>query len=466
MAKSPQSHLKLSRYNYYLKAPKNHVLVYNSLSTASVVMTRGEWNRVKAIHRGMIPRKIQPYIETLLRFQILVDAELDELARFDTMHRMARFGDGVLTLTIAPTMACNFMCDYCYQSHDRDSRRMDKKTRDALLAWIEPQLANLKYLSVAWYGGEPTLAWEVIRDLTNRIRERCDEHGVKTSFSMVTNGYALTASKCKELDALGIRSLQITLDGPGPVHDTRRFTRGGRPSYEKILKNIAGVIQHSSARINIRVNVDQRNQNVIDALVTDLSERDLTLDNRCGLYFAPVDDCSPETKGVQHLIMQKKEFYHLENELHRMSRSKRLSGERYPGRSSHGGCAAVSKNGWVVLPDGDIHRCWNDVSNPECRVGSLFSHDRRSRDEVNNIQWLSWEYEEMCRNCKALPLCVGGCPYKDIRPDIFGKPGKLKCRRYLYNIRDNLRDYAELRQYAMNTVPVGASEPVGDTESG
>lgn len=437
--------LKLSRYNFYIRAPKEHVLIYNALSSATVVVDPDEWRTLKTIHRGSPPPD-EKFLETVLRFRMLIDDRVDEYRVFRTMHHMARFSDESMTITIAPTMACNFLCDYCFQSHARSSKKMDEKVRDAVVELIRGRAKTLKSLGICWYGGEPVLAWGVIRDLTCRVREICEEHLVALSAMMVTNGYALTIPKIKEFDALSIGSVQITLDGPAAIHDERRYTRGKGPTYATIIRNIKNVIRYSSARVAIRVNIDQRNQSQIDELMGDLAGQGINLNNRCGVYFAPVDDCSPETDGVQQFMMKRKEYYSLEDRLYRDGLSNNVAAERYPAAGGFGNCAAVRKNGIVILPDGDLHKCWNEVSFKERRVGNLL--ERRVIPDSNMQQWMSWEYPEMCNDCKVLPLCVGSCPLKDVRKEDYGGDiGNARCRNHRYNIRDNLRAFAERRKY-------------------
>ena len=66
-------------------------------------------------------------------------------------------------------------------------------------------------------------------------------------------------------------------------------------------------------------------------------------------------------------------------------------------------------------------------------------------------KWLSWEFADMCRDCKVLPLCVGSCPLKDVRSEDYGGDiGEARCRNYRYNIRDNLRAFAERRNYGLD----------------
>lgn len=50
---------------------------------------------------------------------MLVEDDKDEFAELLIRNKIERFADSNLTLTIAPTMACNFCCPYCYEKGER-----------------------------------------------------------------------------------------------------------------------------------------------------------------------------------------------------------------------------------------------------------------------------------------------------------------------------------------------------------
>lgn len=64
---------------------------------------------------------------------------------------------------------------------------------------------------------------------------------------MVTNGYLLTDDKARMLRELGIRHLQITLDGSKKTHDSRRFLLGGKPTYDTIINNLENLLKVDEA---------------------------------------------------------------------------------------------------------------------------------------------------------------------------------------------------------------------------
>jgi uncharacterized protein len=96
-------------------------------------------------------------------------------------------------------------------------------------------------------------------------------------------------------------------------------------------------------------------------------------------------------------------------------------------------CAAVSPNGFVILPNGDVHKCWNTVSYPDERIGSIDDIDGADSSE-NQKRWLGHDLAALpeCEECPVLVNCAGGCANMSME-------GLMKpCRSLKHNISDRL----------------------------
>lgn len=456
----------LSRYNHYMRARDDQVLVFNAVSRVTVVLEPEEWRRLKIVHRTGAADPDEDWMLQLRRARMLVPSELDELAIFQTMHRQARFGDHSLTLTIAPTLSCNFGCDYCYQTHNKPLGRMSEEVQDAFIEWIKGYAPSVKNVGVAWYGGEPTMAWGVIKSLTERMLEICEEHKLGYSAMMVSNGFALDEAKAKDLDSLKITNVQITFDGPKDVHDGRRHLLNKKPTFDRILQNIQRAVEVSKTSFNIRVNIDSRNRDRIEELIATLGESRVNLDNRCSTYYAPVEGLTEETVGVEGHLMQRKEYARLETRLYDAAQKGKVSGIPYPGGWNPGNCGAVKKNGWVVVPNGDLHKCWDEVNYAGRRVGSLLEMNKSDPPNGNLQRWMSWEFKGPCLGCSVLPLCVGGCPLKTVRRMDVAEINRVPCLSYRFEVRERLRRYAASKGEMRGPSEYRADVPISEAECG
>ena len=103
--------MKLSRYNIEKKEDKS-CLIYNTVTSAILELDTDYEKSYYEMKEGKKCSK--PDLESaLLEGGMLVEDDKDEFAELLIRNKIERFADSNLTLTIAPTMACNFCCPYC-----------------------------------------------------------------------------------------------------------------------------------------------------------------------------------------------------------------------------------------------------------------------------------------------------------------------------------------------------------------
>ena len=96
---------------------------------------------------------------------VIIPEEFDEMDYFREQHEQAKYvPTGLLSLTICPTLNCNFRCSYCYQDHPAGI--MNHETQDRIVAYLKQCSPPLEKLFVTWFGGEALLELPVIERLT------------------------------------------------------------------------------------------------------------------------------------------------------------------------------------------------------------------------------------------------------------------------------------------------------------
>ena len=110
-----------------------------------------------------------PIIDRLSRRGVVVN--FDELAAVETLGRAACAAPGIVSLTICPTMGCNFDCPYCFENHR--AGKMSREVQDDVVALAERMLeaSGVRRLAVTWFGGEPLLFPDVIESLSGENYE-------------------------------------------------------------------------------------------------------------------------------------------------------------------------------------------------------------------------------------------------------------------------------------------------------
>ena len=391
------------------------------------------------IRRGATIEETDASLKDLINGGFAFPGYVDEVAVLDQQYRKHRFDRSTMILTIAPTVGCNFGCDYCFQGEKKNDESMSRDIQDRIVGLVKRVSPGLKRLHVAWYGGEPLLRLKIIENLSDHFISFCDSHAIQYDSMIVTNGYLLRPSVARSLHVHRVKTVQITLDGQQIYHDSRRPLLSGGPTFDHIVKNIKSVVDEVPINFSIRVNIDSRNVAGIHGLIENLAEMGLGNKRNFKLYFAPIEATTEACHSIAGACMPKGEYGTLEADLYRLGFESGLTVLPYPPRF-RGSCGAVRPTGLVLLPNGDIHKCWHAATIRERRVGTLFDLDALNQDQLLR-EWLLWNPFEIsdCRKCKILPNCAGGCGYKFLySEDAKGEGATLPCISWKYNINEML----------------------------
>ena len=109
-------HLKESAYNFiYDDLGKDQIVFYNSRTGALAVVHEDQYKQYKGFQEKGKEIEDAEFLKNLLKCGYLLPAEVDEKFLIKTNMMQGRYNKNLLSLTIAPTMACNFRCIYCFE---------------------------------------------------------------------------------------------------------------------------------------------------------------------------------------------------------------------------------------------------------------------------------------------------------------------------------------------------------------
>jgi uncharacterized protein len=424
--------MKASSYNVILPLDAEQAyLAFNCASCGLAVLNADTAPIFQALLEGNLLDVKTPanLVEEMRRGAFLIDDEIDEVARLEAIHWASRFQTNTLSLTIAPTLACNLRCLYCYEQDVRRGGRMSAETEQQIVDFCQANDRTLRHLSVVWYGGEPLLAKGIILHLARRFREMMDRREGTYTSSMVSNGYLLDRATALELREHGVEFVQVTLDGPPAVHDSRRPRVGGRGSFETILHNLTEIVD--LLRVVIRVNVDQTNQEMVPGLLDILEAEGLK--HKLGIYFAQLEAYEASHKAVAKRCFSDQSFSRVETQLYQLALERGWQIGKYP-QPMATYCGATRLNAFVIDPWGNLYKCWNTIGDERRRVGHVSQVVTLNAEHVRWLVTSPFKYET-CRRCPILPICMGGCPYNTLVENVENVP---RCERWRYNLRDIL----------------------------
>jgi uncharacterized protein len=428
--------MKRSQYALLFDIEDGKALLFCAANGALAELDADSHRRIRRLlsgHHSPLSPDDQPLWNSLVENGFLVEETLDELSALEHTSHTDRDAGQCLSLTVAPTLACNFACDYCFESHS--ATHMTRETEQALLDFTGRQLTDKNSLLITWFGGEPTLCLAAIERLQNGFSALATRYKVTLDpASIITNGYLLNRPTALRLRNLGITTAQVTLDGPRELHDTRRKLRNGRGTFDRIIDNIAQSCDILD--IVVRINVDKTNIESAVEVVQCLRER--SLDTRVNLHFAQVTASGAACGSIRDRCFTDYEFSHRLVQLYQRLFTLGIRIMDYPEVFAGGHCGAVSEGSYVVSPTGQLFRCWEELSlDASQSTGDIFS-DRLSTLQRQNIEryrrWDPFKLSE-CRQCDILPICMGGCPLHGM---CNGQTNKGACSPYKHNLKDML----------------------------
>lgn len=393
-----------SRYNHIVKSDKFGYFLYNAMSGALLQIDNNDIGAFMELQKNPDSVSDYPNSEFLLDSQIVVSeqAEEDNLNNHINEILIRRYNPSHMSLTIAVTRACNFNCEYCYET-DRPNVYMTKTVEDSILEFVK-QNECLRYLHIVWYGGEPLLNFATIKRLTKEFQKL----NVQYSAQIVTNGYLMSSEISKQFVDLNIKTVQVTLDGDRNTHNKRRPLKDGGMTYERILENTKSLLANvPDVELYIRSNVDRDNIDKYPDFYKEIMEQ-LGNDSRVKPYEGFVNDviesgCSSATKNI--MDPEARVDY-----IHSHYCSAGIEHTFLPIRRNQT-CIANNMYCYLIDPVGDMYKCWISMQNKKYKIGNVAAN--ASFDSVMNSRYLcgsDYIFSEKCRKCDVLPICEGGCP--------------------------------------------------------
>lgn len=141
------------------------------------------------------------------------------------------------TIILKLTKACNFGCTYCYDLEPDDEIR--HLSLDTAVAVIREGLELApRQLGVILHGGEPTLLFDLLRDIVQAGEKMAEEMAKEILFIGQTNLSCLTDEMVDFFQSHSIH-WGVSMDGPPELHDKFRIMRNGKGTYRYFEKALA-----------------------------------------------------------------------------------------------------------------------------------------------------------------------------------------------------------------------------------
>lgn len=400
--------MKLSRFNYVYRRD-NEIIAYNTFSKALIIL---EADKEAVLKPGYDYESLDDDIFIGLKDNgFLIDDDFDELAFLKYYNCKARFATDYMCVTIAPTLGCNFDCPYCFEN--KREGKMSSDVQAKVIDYIRFKIENgVKILELTWYGGEPLICFDIIRDMTKQIYEIASENSVKIKIGMITNGYLLNEEIVDFLEKYKI-AVQITLDGMKINHDARRYLKNGDGTFDRIFWNLS-LFSSKNVQVYIRMNVDKYNKDDYEELTNAIK----VFDNKNMVLYPAV------TENINERIEDRENYYMSDSTYDDFVSITRKNGmfdfdsTELPISNDVGKvpdnrcyfCAAELENSCVIDEKGNVYKCWDEVGK-EDYCFSLVDEDSYNFSSLLRYMGDHVFDDDKCSNCTFLPICFGGCKF-------------------------------------------------------
>lgn len=310
----------------------------------------------------------------------------------------ASFFNDSLHLILLPTEQCNFRCTYCYE--DFSIGRMSSEVSEGVKRLLDRRLDGLQSLSVSWFGGEPLLARDIIEDISAHITHAAAKRPeLAYAADITTNGYLLDVPAVERLAQLGVRSYQISLDGPRLLHDSTRLRANGKGSFDQIWGNLLA-IRDSGADVNVllRIHLTPENVSVLPDFLNTIRGCFLS-DQRFKVFLKPVERMGG-TNDDSINVLPEEDRTGILNALQAIVIG---TGDSHKLFASEEVCYAARANSLMIRADGRVGKCTVALTDPVNTVGRLLPDGSLHLDNAILRAWLKgWENGDRS---------YLGCPY-------------------------------------------------------
>lgn len=321
----------------------------------------------------------------------------------------------VKALCLHVAHCCNLNCSYCFASqgkyHGADAL-MSLEVGKRALEFVVENSGSRRNLEVDFFGGEPLMNWEVVKELVRYGRELEVKANKHFRFTLTTNGM-LIDDDVIEFSNREMDNVVLSLDGRQSIHDHFRKDYAGNGSYQKILPKFKKLVDsRGGTGYYMRGTFTHNNPDFTNDVfhMAALGFTELSMEP----VVCPEDDPYALTKEDQKIVLEQYEI--LAKEM--LTRKKQGNGFQfyhYMLDLNHGPCIYKRVSGcgsgseyFAVTPTGDLYPCHQFVGDEQYLMGNVFDgvHNFARQAEFKSCNVYA---REECRDCWARLYCSGGC---------------------------------------------------------
>ena len=321
----------------------------------------------------------------------------------------------VKALCLHVSHTCNLNCAYCFASQGKYSGEravMSEEVGKRALDFLIENSGTRHNLEVDFFGGEPLMNFDVVKNLVAYAREREKETGKNFRFTLTTNG-VLIDDDVIDFANREMSNVVLSLDGRKEIHDEFRVDYAGKGSFDKIVPKFQKLVEARGGKdYYMRGTFTHRNPDFVNDIRTmlDLGFDELSMEP---VVCAPDDPAALNDSDLEVVMQQYEELASLM--LERRRQGKPFTFYHYMIDLSGGPCIYKRVSGcgsgteyMAVTPWGDLYPCHQFVGDEKFKLGDIYNGVTNTTLQNEFKQCNVYAHPE-CNDCWAKLYCSGGC---------------------------------------------------------
>ena len=326
-----------------------------------------------------------------------------------------RSGDVIKALCLHVAHTCNLNCSYCFASQGKyhgERGVMSFEVGKQALDFLVTHSGNRHNLEVDFFGGEPLMNWEVVKQLVMYARSIEKEHNKNFRFTLTTNGL-LIDDDVIDFCNKEMSNVVLSLDGRKEIHDRYRVDYAGNGSWDRAVPRFRQFVDKRGGKsYYIRGTFTHANPDFVNDIkcMLDLGFTELSMEP----VVSSPDDPESLTAEDRKIVLQQYD------DLAELMRTRRKEGRpftfyHYMIDLTGGPCIYKRISGcgsgteyMAVTPWGDLYPCHQFVGEEEYRLGNIWD-GVTNPDKQEEFRSCNVYSRPECSDCWAKLWCSGGC---------------------------------------------------------
>lgn len=326
-----------------------------------------------------------------------------------------RSGNVVKALCLHVSHACNLNCSYCFAGQGKyhgEEALMSLETGKKALDFLIENSGERTNLEVDFFGGEPLMNFDVVKELVAYGRRQEKLHNKKFRFTLTTNG-VLIDDDVIDFANREMSNVVLSLDGRKEIHDLTRVDFSGKGSYDTVVPRFRRLVEARGGKnYYMRGTFTHANPDFTEDVfhMADMGFTELSMEP---VVCAPDDPAALTAEDIE-IVKEQYEILTCEM-LKRREEGRPFSFYHYNIDLTNGPCIYKRISGcgsgteyMAVTPAGDLYPCHQFVGEEKFRLGNVYDGVTvpEVREEFRSCNAYS---RPECRDCWAQLYCSGGC---------------------------------------------------------